>query len=645
VRRIWVLQRTGLVLWAAFSCPAWGDPAEEYLGEIRPLIEKHCFECHGPEQQKADLNLSLFADFASVTAALETWHLVLERVQAFEMPPKKAGELRYGDQQKLVKWLRDLPRPEDVDCNTLPSDRTARFYRGYVMSRRLNRAEYLNTLRDLFGVEFPIGDLLPADGGGGEGFDTSGNALFLSPIHVERYLLAAEKALAMVLPDDSHEMDPLLREARRRLLIARPSRASPPRQAARMVVSAFARRAFRRPVTHAEVDRFLTLFDRAWQRGDHYVAALRLALQGVLISPHFLFLAEPEPDLGGVHPLGAFPLATKLSYFLWSSMPDERLLQLAGSGALLDTNIYRAEIRRMLKDPKAGALGERFALQWLDLERLGNEVRPDPSRFPEFDEELAATMRGEVSGYFNHVFRNDRSILELIDSDYTLVNERLAALYAIEGVEGSALRITPVHDRSRGGLLGMAAVHALTSYPLRTSPVLRGRWVLESLLGDKVPPPPPDVPALEEVSVADPASLREQLELHRSKSECAACHDRMDPLGFGLENFDVLGRWRETDQAGPIDARGTLPSGETYEGPDGLKEVLMDRKDKILRHLARKMTGFALGRELNKLDECVIDAAMEALEAHGYRATALVESIALSFPFRHRFHPKQDSDP
>jgi hypothetical protein len=325
-------------------------------------------------------------------------------------------------------------------------------------------------------------------------------------------------------------------------------------------------------------------------------------------------------------------------------MPDNELLLLAEQGNLSDTNIYRAQIRRMLKDPKADAFGERFALQWLDLDRLGGEVKPDATKYPEFDPALARAMKGEVATYFNHLIREDRPLLELIDSNYTFANHRLAGLYGLKDVSGDGLRIVQVADARRGGILGMAGVHALTSYPLRTSPVLRGRWVLESLLGDKIPPPPPGVPTLDEKAAASPggATLRQQLEQHRIKAECAACHDKMDPLGFGLENFDALGRWRDELNGLPLDAKGTLPSGEVYEGPGGLKKILMARKDKIMRHLSRKMTGFAFGRELNQFDNCVIDDAMKALEQNDWRATVLVETIAMSYPFQHRFYAKHN---
>jgi len=567
-------------------------------------------------------------------------------VQAYEMPPKKSGELNHGQFEKLTGFLRALPKPEQPDCNQIASDRTANFYRGYVMSRRLNRAEYINTVRDLFGVghDFKLDQLLPADGGGGEGFDTTGDTLFTSSIHIEKYLASAEQITQLILPDRPRGQTRELILARERILFRQPGWFGKSEPIAREVISTFARRAWRRPVTNEEVAELMKLFTRGNQRGDSFAASVRLAIQGALISPHFLFLAEPEPAKPGIQQLAGVPLASKLSYFLWSSTPDKELLALAEQGRLSDTNIYRAQIRRMLKDPKAASLGKRFALQWLNLDQLGGEVKPDATKYPEFDAALARAMKGEVTAFFNHLVHEDRSLLELIDSKYTFANQRLAGLYGLAGVKGDELQFVQLADARRGGLIGMAGIHALTSYPVRTSPVLRGRWLLEALLGDKIPPPPPDVPALNEAAAEKPGglSLRKQLEQHRIKAECAACHDKMDPLGFGLENFDSLGRWRDELHGEPVEAKGTLPSGEVYEGPDGLKNVLLDRKEKIMRHLARKMTGFAFGRELNQFDNCVINDAMKALEQNDWRATVLIETIATSYPFQHRFYPKHE---
>ena len=587
------------------TLPLRAELAEVYTKDIRPLMADKCYKCHNATKMKGDLNLERFETLDTVKTELELWQKVLEKVQAYEMPPKKAGELDFDQFGKLTGFLRELPLPEVPDCNQIASDRTANFYRGYVMSRRLNRAEYINSIHDLFGVELNLHleQLLPADAGGGEGFDTTGDTLFTSSIHIEKYLAAAEQITQLVLPDNPRGQSRELRAARERILFIQPSWFQKSEPVARKVISSFARRAWRRPVTPGEVDHLMTLYARGTARGDRFAASVRLALQGVLISPHFLFLAEPEPTTTGIQRLADVPLASKLSYFLWSSMPDEELLALAEQGKLSDTNVYRAQIHRMLNDSKADALGERFALQWLELDRLGSDVKPDATKYPEFDAELARAMKGEVAAYFNYLVRKNRSLLELIDSHYTFANQQLAALYGLKGVTGEELRLVPVTDARRGGILGMAGVHALTSFPLRTSPVLRGRWLLGALLGDKIPPPPPDVPVLNEAAAATPGglSLRKQLEQHRAKAECASCHDKMDPLGFGLENYDVLGRWRDQLNGQPLDATGTLPTGEVYEGPAGLKHVLLARKDKLMRHLARKLTGFAFGRELNQV--------------------------------------------
>lgn len=617
-------------------------PAEDYPAVIRPILEKHCYDCHSDEKAKGDLNLQQFSDYEKVAGAPEIWANVLERVQAFEMPPEGKKELNFDKHGTLMRWLRELPKPQNVECDKIASDRSANFYRGYVMSRRLNRAEYMNTIRDLFGMEIELGDLLPVDGGGGEGFDTTGNALFTSTIHIENYMAAADKVLNTVLPESRRGISEERKRARNRILLGKGDPAKrEAKDRAREILTVWGRKIYRRPITGEEVERAMTMFERGWERGDGYVASVRLALKSLLISPNFLFLVEPEPAEKGVQPLGALPLAAKLSYFLWSSMPDEELLRLAESGELLEPNRYRQQIQRMLADSKAAALGNRFALQWLEIDRLGTEVRPDPKKFPEYDAELQQAMRQEVIEHFNYVAGSNRSLLELIESDYTFVNERLAQIYEIPMVKGREFQRVSLENRNRGGVTGMAAVHALTSYPLRTSPVLRGRWVLEALLGEKVPPPPPEVPAIEATAEKlGKVSLREQLKVHRQNSECAGCHDKMDPLGFGLENFDNLGRWREQDNGFAVDAQGTLPGGQTFTGPAGLKKILLERKKDVLKHLARKMTGYAYGRELNKFDECVVDRALEELEKNDYRAWVLVEQIALSFPFRHRFYPK-----
>lgn len=612
--------------------------------EIRPLLTKYCVGCHNTQKKRGDLDLARFEKDADVGKDAEVWAEVAARVLAHEMPPEGKKQPSIEQRRDFVRWARSVAKKTD-DCKQLASDRTMNFYKGHVMSRRLSRAEYNNSIRDLIGLDLRPADRFPSDGSGGEGFDNNGDALFTSAIHVEKYLDAAEFVLKTVLNPSAADVkrfsSAALAAARARLLIAAPEPMLPPYEAARFIVARFAERAFRRPVEDREVERLLTVFDRAQKRGDAFETALKLPLKAVLISPHFLFLIEPEPEKDGVYELPDYPLASRLSYFLWASMPDDELLRLAAQGKLHEDGILREQVRRMLRDPRSHGLAESFTAQWLGLGALGDTVRPDPQRFPEFDAALADAMRQEPIWFFDNLIHERRSLLELLDADYTFANERLARHYGIAAVRGSAMRRVPLANKNRGGVLGMAGVLTVTSFPLRTSPVLRGKWVLEDLLGARVPPPPPNAGTLpKDDRDTKGLSFRKQLELHRSKAECASCHQRMDPLGFGLENFDPIGRFRSEQAGQPIDAFGELPSGEKFNGPRELRNVLLQKKSDFLRNLARKLLGYALGRQLYRFDQCVVDDALKALEADGYKAPTLIERIALSYPFRHRYVKK-----
>jgi len=610
--------------------------AVDFEEDIRPVLQNFCFECHGTERIRGDLNLERFEHMNMVLDSLGTWEGVARRVLAGEMPPRR-HELQPTDdeRQMLADWIATLQVTE-TDCNELVSEETMNWYPGFVMSRRLNRAEYENTIRDLFGMEIPLRHLFPTDGAGGEGFDNTGNALYLSAIQMEKYLQAAEIAVEAALPvldirgaftSTPHPLIPVV-----------PSKDLMPREAAARVLEDFLPRAWRRPVEALEVERVLAFFDRAYERGDSYKAALKLAFKAALVSPHFIFLVEPEPPEQGVYELGDFPLASRLSYFLWASMPDAALLEVAGEGRLAESGELRRQVRRMLRDPRAGALGEQFAMQWLGLSQFGELTRPDAERFPEFDDALAADMRNEVVLVFNHIIQEDRSLLELLDNDYTFANARLANLYDMDGVEGEEMQRVELAMDARGGLLGMAGVLTATSHPLRTSPVLRGQWVLEQILGERVPPPPPDAGALPEDDVhPEGLSLREQLEAHRRNPDCASCHESMDPIGFGLENFDPIGRWRDEQAGQPIDSEGILPSGEVFNGPAELKRILLARKDDFARNFTRKLIGYALARPLTRYDDCVINDSLAALQTNDYRPSHLIEAAVLSYPFRHRY--------
>jgi hypothetical protein len=574
--------------------------------------------------------------------------------------------LEDGERYPILAWI-EKNRKADGSCEELATDGSQSYYQGHVMSRRLNRDEYNHSIRDLVGIDLRLADKFPSDGSGGEGFDNVGDTLFMSSVLLEKYVTAAREVLDVVLPGkESGEGDapaePLgrvpaarlggslalpgtsgdvIEQARTRILVAEPSDHLSPREAAAEVVREFARRAFRRPVTSEEVERPLKMFDRGYERGDGFEASVKLALEAVLISPNFLFLAEPLPEDEGVYRLGHYELATRLAYFLWASTPDDELLSLAEAQKLYHADVMRAQVRRMLADPKARGFVESFATQWLGIGALGETVKPDPKRFPGFDAELAQSMREEAIALVETIIREDRSLLELIDCDYALVNSRLAEYYGLPPIEGDELRKVKLDDRRRGGVTGLGAVLTVTSLPLRTSPVLRGKWVLEEMLGSAVPPPPPTTPELpKDDRIHDGLTFRQRLEAHRSKPECASCHARMDPLGFGLECFDATGRWRHHVNGQAVDASGQLPSGERFAGPAELKQVLLARKHEFITNLTRKMLGFALGRGLSKFDDCLIKDAVAALEANDYRSHVLIEHIALSYPFQHRYFKK-----
>ena len=643
-RSIISLLRSGFALAAlcALGATARGSDADfspSFEKDVRPVILADCISCHNAEKKKGDFDLSPFETADKAMADEQAWQSVAERLRDKDMPPKKAKR-RPTDRERemIVAWIDKHVAPVSNSCKDIATDKNQKFYRGYAMSRRLTRAEYGNTIRDLVGIELHVSDLLPVDGAGGEGFDTDGDALFISAISVEKYLKAADTVMRAVLPEAGGTLAPEVRAAQTRLLVAKPDVKLPERDAARRVIGTFASRAFRRPVVDEETDRFLALFDRARARGGSYEAALRLSLKGVLISPNFLFLVEPEPEQDGVYQLGDYPLASRLSYFLWSSLPDDELLSLAASGKLHEEAELRRQVRRMLKDPRSIGIAENFAAQWLGITALGGANRPDGKRFPEFDDGLRDAERAEVVLFFDSIVKEDRSLLGLIDSNYTFANDKLAALYGIGRVSGNAMTRVNLPDRDRGGVLGMAAVLTATSYPLRTSPVLRGKWVLEQLLGEKIPPPPPTAGQLPpDDHQADGLTFRQRLEAHRSNPECAACHAKMDPIGFGLENFDAIGRWRTTQLNHPIDSSGVLTDGTKFSGPRELKEVLLKRKEQFLYNFSRKMLGYALGRSLNRFDECVIKEGVKNLEANDDKPGALVETIVLSAPFQYRY--------
>lgn len=408
------------------------------------------------------------------------------------------------------------------------------------------------------------------------------------------------------------------------------------RDAAREVLTRFATRAFRRPVPSQEVDRFLRLYDLAEAEGERFEKRVRLALQGVLVSPHFLFRIELDPPGAkpqAAYPINEFELASRLSYFLWSSMPDDELFRLAERGQLRAN--LEVQVRRMMKDPKSAAFVQNFGGQWLTLRNL-QTISPDRKLFPAFTEALRADMLRETELFFEAILREDRSILDFLDADFSFVNERLAKHYGLPNITGNEFRRVSLPP-TRGGLLTHASILTLTSNPTRTSPVKRGKWVLEQLLGTPPPPPPPDVPDLEDDAKAQlTGSLRQRMEQHRVNPNCAICHNKLDPLGFAFENFDAVGRWRTKDGRFDIEPSGVLPDGRAFQGPAELKKILRSEKDLFGRCLAEKMLTYALGRGVEYYDRCAVDDILKALAKDDYRLSRLVLEIVKSEPFLKR---------
>ena len=403
------------------------------------------------------------------------------------------------------------------------------------------------------------------------------------------------------------------------------------------IVANLARKAYRRPVSADEVDRLTQLVASAEQAGDSFEEGIRVAVQAVLLSPHFLFRIEHDPVQSAeeAHRINDHELASRLSYFLWADMPDDELSRLADTGQLGQPEVFEPQVRRMLGDPRSVSLVNTFAAQWLQLRNL-NRVKPDPARFPTVDDELRDAMRRETELFLEAIIREDRSVLELLDAPFTYLNGPLAHHYGISGVSGEQFRRVQLDNDQRSGLLTQASILTVSSYPTRTSPVLRGKWVLDNLLGAPPPDPPDGVPPLDEAAVGNTGSLRTQLEQHRADPSCAVCHDQIDPLGFGLERYSATGAWRTHDGEFLIDDSGTLPDGTTFRGPTELKALLRAQGDAFTKNLVEKLLTYALGRGLESYDAGTVDSIRTRVSADGHRFSALVLGVVESEPFRMR---------
>ena len=425
-----------------------------------------------------------------------------------------------------------------------------------------------------------------------------------------------------------------------RLVFAVPGAGKSVKQAATEVLQTFAKRAFRRAVSGDEVQKYVGLVERIANQDDgSYNEGIAVAMQAILVSPHFLFRVEtdsrPDDPTNG-HKVNQYELASRLSYFIWSSMPDDELIKLADRGQLQNPDTLTKQITRMLRDKKSRALTENFATQWLNL-RVLDELTPDPDQFKTFNAKLKADMIRETEMLFESIVKDNRPITDFIDANYSFINERLAKHYDIRGVKGNNFRRVSLKGSGRAGVLTHASVLTLTSNPTRTSPVKRGKWILENLLNDAPPDPPADVPDLDETAKEHPGmTLREQLALHRESPTCASCHKTMDPLGFGFERFDAVGKIRSLADGKPIDPSGELPSGESFSGALELVQIVKERREQFCRCLAEKMMTYALGRGLDYYDRCAIDQIYGRLDENELRFSSLVEGIVLSKPFLER---------
>lgn len=635
VHRFHVGRRMAWVLWVVASLltrPGMADPGagsefavlqaeaqRAFKDEVTPFVKTYCIRCHGQDQQKGGINFQPALSHPGDATIAKRWKQAAANVKTHDMPPANAKKQPTDTERQA--FLEGIARIKFL----------SRKDPGLFVIRRLTKVEYGNTLRDLFGVDPAIARELP-DEVIGEGYLNT-----LSPLQSEQYLSIANEVLDRILPADETPSTP----AQRRWFGQAPRSGADARAAAKTVATSLARKAFRRPASEAELEVLLEVFDLGRTNGLPYSKALRLMVKAVLVSPQFLFITphgEGQP-VGGIVRLDDHQLASRLSYLVWATMPDAELSGLADRGKLHEPAVLRSQVKRLLKDPRSRALFDGFGAQWLGLASLEGKTF-DAAKFPQMTAEMRRAMYEEARLFFDSIVRENRSVVRFVDSDYTFLNGTLAPVYGLENtVTGSRMRRVTLKDPNRGGILGMPGVLATTSFPNRTSPVKRGVWVLEQVLGEKVPPPPPNVPALEKQDQKTVAhlTLRQRTELHRTDAVCANCHKILDPIGFGLENFDAIGRWREHDETGgAIEAAGELPGGHHFTSPKDLKSILAARQRDVARNLTEKLLAYALCRQLEGYDEVVVDQLVERLSKDGYRMQTLITEIATSYPFTHR---------
>jgi hypothetical protein len=595
------------------------DAQKAFKEVITPFVDNYCTRCHGQDRQRGGINFGPALKRPGETASGKRWKQALAIVKSHDMPPEDARKQPTDEErQKFLDGVGKIKFLSSKDP-------------GPFVIRRLTKVEYGNTLHDLYGVDRTVADELP-DEVFGEGYLNT-----LSPLQSEQYLAIANRALDLIL--GTKDGPPT--KMQKHLFGKTPGAGADERVAARKVARSLARNAYRRPASDAELDVLLRVFDLARENKLAYPAALRLMFKAVLVSPQFLFITPATQAESGcaIVPLDDYQLASRLSYLLWATMPDAELSALADRGTLHESSVLKAQVKRLLDDARSRALFDGFGAQWLGLGTLESKTF-DSAKFPQMTGAMRSAMYDEARLFFDSIVRENRSVISLVDADYTFLNGTLAALYDLDKkITGPKWRKVKLTDPNRGGILGMPGILAVTSFPNRTSPVKRGVWVLEQVLGERVPPPPPNVPLLEkqDKQAVENLTLRERTELHRKDAVCANCHKVLDPIGFGLENFDAIGRWRvQDDSGGPIDAAGELPGGKHFTSPKELKAIIAARTDDLARNVTEKLLAYALCRQLEGYDEIVVDHLMETIAREGYRMQTLITEIVTSYPFTHR---------
>ncbi|MEL7497619.1 MAG: DUF1592 domain-containing protein [Planctomycetota bacterium] len=599
----------------------------DFKTRVLPVLERACYDCHGGGSNEGNLDIETLLDQTPMVKHRERWDHVVAQIENRTMPPAGSNQVADMDRIILSAWFRN--QLENFDFGSIRNP-------GFESAKRLTHEEYNNTIRDLIGIDLRPTDRLPADLSTRGGFDNNANSLFVHDGLLERYVGLAEFVVQQAFPLKSRNAQQ--DKAWRLLFIQTPGNGVSETDAAHAIFESFLPKVYRTKIEAIETEAMVERFRSYRNETTGFYAAILKCVQTTLVSPRFLMRVETYPDTDQAFKIEAYEMANRLSYFLWASMPDERLLRVASTGQLLNPDTLDSEVKRMLSNPKAESLGRNFAGQWLGFEHLGSRIRLDPIDNPWCTDSLMDAMKSETGMFFVSLIRDNHALDDLIDPEFTYLNEELAQFYKIPNVRGQQMRRVHLDSNQRGGIFGQSSILAVTSFPDRTSPVTRGAWVLTNVLGKRPPNPPPNASQLnEELEERDSLTQRQKMEFHRRKPNCAACHNQIDPLGFALENYDLFGRYRSRSEGRKVDAKSVLLDGTEIDGLVGLKQyVKTQKRDEVLTQLTRKLLAYALGRELEYYDEAAVQKIVAAVIEDDWKMQTLVLEIAKSYPFQYK---------